>query len=236
MHLRKASVRGIQVDLRWHRLLTIKCHKLKAAFRRFNQRLYTDCDKHTVIKNANDWFGAFVFSADVNQSSSVCSITVAFLAPACVSVEWGLQLQMVLWTANSSHYFPIWLWENLRQTCRFSPLGFALFQHPLFTSLPRSACLYPISDLRSPPWPSLPLSLSLLPPGLLPSSVAYSLVYRFNSFTRYPPHALSIHPSSINSPTPWSDLPSKGLCVTDEWCEWAKGVGGRMSERVGIRA
>lgn len=116
----------------------------------------------------------------------------------------------------------------------FPPLGVALFQHPLFTSLPRSACLYPLSTLP----PTLPSSPFVPPPTwsftlpLWPILLFISLVL---SHVIPPTHTPSIRLPSIPR------LPDLIYRRRDSVSQMSgareqRGVGGRMSECVGIRA
>lgn len=122
-----------------------------------------------------------------------------------------LQLQMVLWSAGSSRYFPI------------------------LTAGGRVKSSSSTSSPSSPVFVSLSVVLSLFPPPLLwvqlPTSehhqvtLAVSPLIFLHSFIvstlshSGPPSSLP----SLYSPTPRSDLPLWGLCVTDECYQSARG-------------
>lgn len=146
-------------------------------------------------------------------------------------VQWEVQLHMVLWSASSSHYFPILTAGKSKIDLKVPP-PICSFTASSFHFLlpPQSVCLHLISLNQSPLTPLNPPPCAIFRPnhlldslcGLLPrsSSNSFTLCPFFSCF---PP---ALHPSPsvlLYSLTPWSDLPPWGLCVTDECYEWARG-------------
>lgn len=151
---------------------------------------------------------------------------------------------MVLWSANSSHYFPILTAGKSKidlkvppPVCSFTASSF----HFLLPPLSLFACIWsPSSNLRSPSWIPLLVPSSVLIIFCTPS-VACSLVHRPTLSHSAPSSPVSLLLSTqlpLSSSIPW--LPDliyhRGDSVSQTSATSERGVGGMMSERVGIRA